>query len=290
MKAFLALAAPAEHAFWQAEEENSSAFEGSLKRVHAVPELNGVFHRTSSGVTLLTAGQSPPPFVNSHARYSKFAYHSQFGFSLPVYETRTEHGVHDSMLAFDDGSGSWRVRNSSKDVQVEGSGVTCSFEPCKGVIVQSLLLATESDWHFRLHRVKTEQSVLCTEQGFALGRAPSHDQPFSFRRESGSAVVRTPIGVSAIVGLSSQVSASIKLVARRGAVQEAQPNSSIVWRRTVIPKLVVELEPGEHWLGCAVMARLGDSESALPALPEGFWPGSALHHGVLPDLTRFLTA
>jgi uncharacterized protein DUF2264 len=63
------------------------------------------------------------------------------------------------------------------------------------------------------------------------------------QKQPGAALAVYPAGWSGIRDLQGQ---------RQGKVVVADPNTNLLHQRTVIPSLLSEHEPGEHWLVCAV--------------------------------------
>ncbi|WP_436635891.1 DUF2264 domain-containing protein, partial [Latilactobacillus sakei] len=79
-KIFLLLALPANHAYWQAEEVALPVM--AETQLLAVPHLLASHDRGHT--VLLNAGQPGPNYhALTNEKYFKFAYSSQFGFSIP---------------------------------------------------------------------------------------------------------------------------------------------------------------------------------------------------------------
>lgn len=254
MKYFLALAAPEEHGFWQAEEESSEQFEAELERIRAEPVAGMIFQRDAAHSLLLSAGQDETRFVNTQAKYGKFAYSSRFGFSIAPPELVPEHGVHDSMLALREKTGPWRVRVRTLESFIDERTVYSRWKPWDDVEVETLLVACGMPWHVRIHRIRSSRGLFSAEQGFALGLDGRESAWFEheYNLERSGICARTGFGTSGIVDLAK---------GRQADLQRALPNTSLLWPRTVIPRLSSELDPGVSVLACAVIAsHRGDTD------------------------------
>jgi hypothetical protein len=116
-------------------------------------------------------------------------------------------------------------------------------------------------WHIRVHRLRSDKPLWSAEGGFALDR--SGDDPIARAGAEGAgeglAWARYPAGGSGLRDLLGR---------RDGRVLRVDPNTNLLRPRTVLPTLVAEHAPGEHWLACAVLAEPeGDAWEATWALP-----------------------
>ena len=262
MKFFLALAAPADHPFWRAEEEPLGPLaEPSTQRCAGM-----IISRTETQAVALSGGQTETLYSNGPAKYAKFAYSSLFGFSVAVHETRRHHGCHDSMLSLREASGSWRIREESEERLIEEGLIFARWRPWPDVTVETVLTGS-APWHLRLHRIRTSRKLWSAEAGFALAWDGVEPGGSGFEKlgDLSSPLARSPYGVSGVRDLRGE---------RSGAVQPALPNTNLIARRTVIPVLYARHEAGTHLLCCAVMA--ADASEAPdwnqpPQLPDGAW-------------------
>jgi hypothetical protein len=109
LKTYLILAMPEDHPFWQAEEQPLPAL--AEKRV--IPHAQQILMHAgqSQHVTMLTAGQLElNNYVNTEAKYTKFAYSSRFGFTIERGRFGLKHAACDSMLLLADGDNYFRGR------------------------------------------------------------------------------------------------------------------------------------------------------------------------------------
>lgn len=257
MKAFLPLALPETHAFWAAPEVPPA--EAELPAVLAQPHAGAVLMRSGGDVTMLSGLQHYAWVRGGAAKYSKFAYSTRFGFSLPADGVGLAHGAHDSMLALSDDEGDdpvhFRVRESAADPVTTPDGtVTSTWHPWPDVEITTWLTAA-APWHLRTHHIRTARPLHTAEAAFALDR----DAGFTLREESpSSAHAITPTGT--LSGLHDLAGT------RTGRVIDLLPGTNVLARRTVLPTLVGQLPPGDHWLRCAV---LGAGPADAGAWDEG---------------------
>lgn len=261
MKAFLPLALPGTHPFWTAPVQPPA----ELPEVLAQPHAGAVLVRSGGDVTMLSGRQQFPWVRGGAAKYSKFAYSTRFGFSLPADRDGQEQGAYDSMLAVSDDTGPetthFRVREGCEDPVTGDDGtVSSTWRPWPDVEITTWLTAA-APWHLRTHRIRTGRPLRTAEGGFAVDR----DGGFTRREEAdGSALAVTAAGdLSGLRDLDG---------ARTGRVLPLMPGTNVLWRRTVLPTLTGELAPGEHWLRCAVLG-------SGPAQPAAAWeqPPPAAH-------------
>jgi hypothetical protein len=189
LKSFLAVGLTEEHAFWTAPERPLPLAVG-----HSVEPIRPPVHlvcHTENHHFLLSMGQYCPwPLKATEAKYGKFAYSSQFGFSVPT-GTLIQQIAPDNTLALSKDRGdTWRVpwkvseysfekaTVRSKDQVMESLPVLKStWRPWKdaGVEVTTHLIPPSKrwpNWHLRLHRFKNrgqgEVHIHCIQGGFAI--------------------------------------------------------------------------------------------------------------------------
>jgi hypothetical protein len=132
--------------------------------------------------------------------------------------------------------------------------------------------AVGRQWHLRLHRLRSPRRLEIQEQGFALGRDALDDRPIerSATDDALGALATTQYGSSAVFDIA--VGRDRPRVLRHARVLHTLPATNVIQRRTVIPRLVGSLDPGTHWLACAVFASenaigLDELLEELPDLP-----------------------
>lgn len=236
LKTYLILALPESHPFWQADEQPLPAL--AEKRV--IPHAQQILIHTDH-VTLLTAGQLElNNYVNTEAKYTKFAYSSRFGFTIERGRFGLKHAACDSMLLLADGDNYFRGRRECETVRVDENYIFSRWSPWHDVHIDSWLVPF-GEWHLRLHRITSARTLQTVEGGFAVMKTDPqlHGRGSYLSADNGS---------SAIVDLSPNIS-------RQPDSVVTPPNSSIMFAGcATIPVLTSTLPQGESWLCCAVTA------------------------------------
>jgi len=236
LKTYLILALPESHPFWQADEQPLPAL--AEKRV--IPHAQQILIHTDH-VTLLTAGQLElNNYVNTEAKYTKFAYSSRFGFTIERGRFGLKHAACDSMLLLADGDNYFRGRRECETVRVDENYIFSRWSPWHDVHIDSWLVPF-GEWHLRLHRITSARTLQTVEGGFAVMKTDPqlHGRGSYLSADNGS---------SAIVDLSPNIS-------RQPDSVVTPPNSSIMFAGcATIPVLTSTIPQGESWLCCAVTA------------------------------------
>lgn len=239
LKTYLVLAMPEDHPFWQAEEQPLPAL--SEKRV--IPHAQQILMHAgqSQHVTLLTAGQLElNNYVNTEAKYTKFAYSSRFGFTIERGRYGIKHAACDSMLLLSDGDNYFRGRRDCDAVRVDENFIFSHWSPWHDVQIDTWLVPF-GEWHLRLHRINSARTLQTVEGGFAVIKT-------AHRLQARGCVLNAENGSSVIVDLSRDLS-------RQPDSIVTPPNSSVMFAQCAsIPVLATQIPAGESWLCCAVTA------------------------------------
>jgi len=265
MKAFGALAASAEHAFWTSDEE-------PLGPLHAPVVLRDAGQVIARGVDHAVVLPSRTAVAldfpeHSSGKYRKFAYSSVFGFSGDVADTYG--AVHtDSMLALTTVDGQRRVRLGVEAAGVdEADGVAVAWStwhPWPDVRVDTVCWVLDSSWHGRVHRVRSARTLSALESGFAVGLdGPDDLARGALVRDGRRAAITTSAGCSAIVDVPLDGSPSRRPIGRNLAV-----NASLVHPRTAVPALECSDLGADATFGAIVLATtsppVGEVEAVVP--------------------------
>ena len=277
MKAFGCLAAPPSHPFWTSKELPWPT--DLFPPLKAIPDPYHIMCRHGGHTFFLSSGQKPH-YAMRHgpAKYAKFAYSSVFGFSCPTGDMDLEQLSADSMLALRDISPgvetcdgeSWRVRRQPFDAEIVGRGtptvhLKASWRPWHDVTVTTLLIPPQKDspnWYLRIHKITSKRPLTSSEGGWATygqgddGRALV--QAFSGVKSGGDEEVgwaraSTKVGCSGLLDLSIGGSSA----QRQGVLVQTDPNSNVIFSRSVLPSLQGDIAPGETWLATAVFGLPG---------------------------------
>ncbi len=246
MKVFAVLALGADHPFWRAEEA-----EYRPPRVLLDEQARLLLTRDAGNRSVIayTAGNHAYEHAHEDEKYEKFAYSTRFGFSAAKEAGTLRKGAFDSMLALRGERGLWHARSGFEAFELSESEVRFHWAPMDGVEIETRLIPWEN-WHVRCHTVRTTRPLEAAEGGFAVCRDFAGDRPcdrVQSERISGDgmAAVRCARGSCAVFGIAGY---------ERGEVVDAEPNTSLMYPRTLIPTLRAKLTPGEARLICAVCA------------------------------------
>jgi len=168
-----------------------------------------------SHVFALTSGQWAG-FGPTHvaAKYAKFAYSNQFGFSVSSEASDLEKGAFDSMLALSEDGRLWRARRTCESVTTESKAVISVWKPWDDVEIKTWLIAA-NPWHVRVHRISAGRKLMTAEGGFAIKSERDLKLPESDWQilEEALAFCDLPWGASGIVNLKGQRESKIVFAA-----------------------------------------------------------------------------
>ncbi|MCU0489960.1 MAG: DUF2264 domain-containing protein [Chloroflexaceae bacterium] len=243
LKAFLPLALPGDHPFWLAEELPLP----ELPPVSPQPHAGMLICRDGGHMFALSGLQHGAWARGGEAKYSRMAYSTQFGVSVPAGPYGLVQGAFDNTLALSDDGLHFRARTEPLEANITAAHVYSRWQPWPDVEVQTWLLP-RLPWHVRIHRIRSARRLLSAEGGWALDRSGDDPGQPQGSDESGPgfALARYPAGWSGLRDLAG---------GRRGEVVRPSPNTNLLHPRTVLPTLHGAHEPGEHWLVCAVIGR-----------------------------------
>jgi len=251
LKTWLILSLPETHPFWLADEEPLPA----LAEKHVIPHAQQILIHAekSQHVTMLTAGQLElNNYVNTDAKYTKFAYSSRFGFTIERGRFGLKHAACDSMLLLADGDDYYRGRRECEAVRVDENYLYSRWSPWHDVHIDTWQVPF-GEWHLRLHRINSARALQTAEGGFAVMKTEHQI------RERGC-YLAAENGSSVIVDLSPAITRLPDSIV-------TPPNSSIMFPAcATIPLLKTDIPQGESWLCCAVFASEKQKLAARPHL------------------------
>ena len=279
MKTFCMMALSPSHEFWKIEEEPLPY--STAKDVLEVAVLEKPRHiliDSGNHHFLLSSGQYCGwPLKATEAKYSKFAYSSSFGFSVPT-GSLIQQMAPDSTLALSEDYGeTWKVRWKSEETRISsvdfrGKGssekipvLVSGWKPSRSsnLNVETTLIPPTRrwpDWHIRVHRISgnkgVNNGVLAVESGFAiLGRQKrdglalpplgwgidAESEPVSTEgsfESSTAALIISSAGASGVRNLAlSSFGSTVKV---KGEVLKPDANTNLMVSRTLIPTLKIE--------------------------------------------------
>ncbi|MBW8248014.1 DUF2264 domain-containing protein [Enterobacter mori] len=251
LKTWLILALPETHPFWLADEEPLPALAEKHVIAHAQQIL--IHAEKSQHITMLTAGQLElNNYVNTDAKYTKFAYSSRFGFTIERGRFGLKHAACDSMLLLADGDDYYRGRRECEAVRVDENYLYSRWSPWHDVHIDTWQVPF-GEWHLRLHRINSARALQTAEGGFAVMKTEHQIRERGCYLAAGN-------GSSVIVDLSPAITRLPDSII-------TPPNSSIMFPEcAAIPLLKTDIPRGESWLCCAVFASETQNSAARPHL------------------------
>ncbi len=258
MKAFLPLALPEDHPFWQTEEREMNVPERFVEE-HSRMLL--VRNGRGTHVQAFQGGNHCPGHAHGEAKYEKFVYSTLFSFSVPRGLMGLAQGAFDSVLAVSDDGLYWRPRFGCDSWDMDARKLSSTWSPYQDVTIETELIPV-SDWHIRVHHIRNGRPLQAADGGFAIAREVGTEELLKILREGAGILGHASWGTSGILSLSGWESAE--------AVY-ASPDTNLMYQRTVIPTLRASLEPGEHTLVSAVLGSDAEGDSLWDNPPE--WQG-----------------
>lgn len=256
-KVFLILALDNDHEIWKISEKAMPFRE--KRRAISKAALCAVHDRGHT--FFLNAGQ---PGANYHTltneKYLKFAYSSQFGFSVPRCCGLKEEAAMDSSIGvqFSDvkmmvsrqrnpveETGPFLTRNRVENISVAEDCAASTWKIGERAELRTYLTSVNG-WQVRIHRISTNEEIVVYETGFAVGNPP--ENPGIFQTDGTGCCFEGERGFTGICSL-------IDGITRTDCAVECNPNTNLMdWEKTALPGLISTLGRGEHLLVTGVYA------------------------------------
>jgi hypothetical protein len=286
LKPFIIIGLPASDPFWKETEVSypSPALDTAW-RVLPAPRQIICNHPAGNHHFLISLAQYIAiPFKGGVAKYSKFAYSSSFGFSVPCGSQGLGQLAPDNALALSrDGMQSWETKYRCaepefKTAAVQGIGsaivpaATVTWWPwaSRDVVVETTVFPPTTrwpDWHVRIHQITVLGRIgklFTAEGGFAVHGRHRKDTlglrsicPVDLDHEC-------DVGVSeGILELEDDNTRSILILSEQGAsgivtnrsdfgqvsALKPEPNTNLMRQRTLVPLIeheVANIDPGRR--------------------------------------------
>ncbi|KAJ0426613.1 hypothetical protein BJY00DRAFT_322829 [Aspergillus carlsbadensis] len=279
LKTFIIIGLPASDQFWQEPETSyqSPALDTAL-RVLPAPRQIICNHPAGNHHFLISLAQYIAiPFKGVVAKYSKFAYSSSFGFSVPCGSQGLGQLAPDNALALSrDGMQSWATKYRCAEPEFKTAtvhGIKSAVVPAatvtwwpwadRDVVVETTIIPPTTrwpDWHVRIHRITVPRKVgkvFTAEGGFAIhGRhkkATLSLHAISLADLDQACDVGVPEG---ILELEDDKTRSILILSEQGAsgiatnrsgfsqvsALKPEPNTNLMRQRTLIPLIEHEVD------------------------------------------------
>jgi hypothetical protein len=266
MKAFACLAAPPNHPFWTSTELPWPTESFPLQK--AIPDPSHIMTRLGNHTFLLSSGQKPHYALrHGPAKYSKFAYSASFGFSCPTGDMDLEQLAGDNSEGVETCDGeTWRVRRQPINPKIVGRGtkdvhLRSSWKPWKNVEVETYLVPPQvnsPNWYVRVHKITTSRKLQSSEAGWAtygqsedgraLVQAFSGEKSKGGDEEIGWARAATSVGCVGVLDIGIKGHDGT----RKGRLVQSDPNSNIIFSRSVLPSLLGDIPEGTTWIATGI--------------------------------------
>jgi len=255
MKAFAVLALPEEHPFWQAEEKTFAPTVSQFLEKHA--RLLLTIAPDGSHVQAFEAGNHGEGHAHDDAKYEKFCYSTAFAFSVPKSSVLLSRGAFDSMLAFSETGKHWHGRYGVEDYRLLPDRVCFTWLPYPGVRVETTLYPV-GEWHIRVHHISSQRELLAAEGAYAIQRERV-GEALHVSADKDYVLLSASYGLSGILALEGY---------ERGEALVVEPNTNLLYARTMIPTLHTRIPKGESLLVCAVLGAVTDGETKWQNKPS----------------------
>lgn len=242
LKTFLLLAVPENHPFWTTEEEKLPFTEKSVQKSSRMIVCHD---KTGREVQAFTSGQHSHEHAHADAKYEKFVYSTTFGFSVPKGRVLLKQGAFDSCLALSEGDGYYKTRYGCESYDIKEDYIESCWKPWKDVIIKSFIVPL-TPWHVRIHVIDTKRTLDAAEGAFSapawIGTNKEYKDKIFYKFDD---------CITGIVDLSGS---------RKAEMVQPEPNTNLLYSRTVIPTLTGRINPGKSVLISAVLGAVSVSK------------------------------
>lgn len=261
MKTFALLILPDDHPFWQVK----AAPFPEIPDTCSMPYADMLVRRYPHHVTAYTPGvYSPFGHGQIVAKYGKFAYDTKFGFSVAKSCYEISENSPDSMLAFFI-DGYVYVRRICEEREIRPDGVWSRWSPYPGITVETTITPT-ADGHIRRHVIESGRACEAYDCGFSVGnRLEDHARreeakEYSLVRNDRMyckvEADRAPESAANGGAADPAVDGSVPVLAAQGVgtVINADPNTNLLYPKTLIPAVKYQIPRGRTELVTKVTA------------------------------------
>lgn len=235
LKAFAFLSLDDNHEFWSAEALPLP----SLDELHMIKEADMLISRDNGNVTAYVAGtQSNFACGQIIPKYLKFAYSTEFGFSVAKSMLSLDEAACDSMLCFivDD---LVLTRRRTSSYKVDKDHISISWSPFNGINVETKIIPNECG-HIRMHTITSDFECVAYDCGFAVSSSDS--DCCEVQVSSSGASAKNNFSSCAVIGGD-------------GHIISASPNTNLMHPKTVIPSVKYAVAKGKTTIKTTVITR-----------------------------------
>ena len=171
-------------------------------------------------------------------KYGKFVYSTVFGFSVSHSSENIAEAAPDSMLAFvPEGEQRVYVRTRSLDYKIYEDRIYSKWSPIKGVVVETTIYPVPFG-HIREHRIESRDFYRAYECGFAVAKS---EPKYECIVKNGCVLVQN---ICQFCKVESVMEKEDTRQIGTPYVIPADPNTNVLYKNTVIPAVVFEIQPG----------------------------------------------
>lgn len=244
LKTFAVLMLSDDHPFWKADTMPLP----ELNMQQALTYADMLLHKYKGHTTAYTPGKySPFGHGQTQAKYGKFAYDTKFAFSIAKSSFELHEAAPDSMLAFVV-NGYVYVRRISEKFEIEEDRVVSSWSPYEGIQVQTIIIPTEAG-HIRNHVIQSEVACVAYDCGFSISAELSSNLIIAEEKDKASAECNT-----ALCEVKGKYVDHRQDKIAQGQVIHADPNTNLLYAKTVIPSVKYKIKKGKNELETTIAA------------------------------------
>lgn len=215
LKAFIILALPYNHPFWNVDIEEFPA----LDKQKLLPEAGMVIQHNGSNMTALIGGcLNYVPHNHIAEKYCKFAYSSEFAFSVPRSNRFFEQAAPDSMLSFEI-DGYIFTRGLCHKVEISKDKILTEWSPFEGINVITEIIPTGKG-HIRKHIIMSEYECIARDAGFSI-----YDKTAECEIRGNMVTVRNSFSFCSVTAGVNGMAEKVRF----------HPNTSLAYQKTITP-------------------------------------------------------
>ena len=244
MKTFAFLMLPDDHPFWVVQAEPLPKLDARCPMKYA--DLY-VYHYGNHSTAFAPGVYSPNGHGQIVAKYGKFAYDTKFSISVAKSCYELHENAPDNMLAFVI-DGYVYVRRICERSEVTDTGIYSKWSPYPGITVETTV-TPGPDGHTRVHDITSDVECEAYDCGFAVDRGDF--TPVGFQSEEGGnfAMAENEHSLCRVTAVEP-----VREGEDRGHIIIADPNTNLLYPKTVIPSIQYKIQKGRQTLVTTVEA------------------------------------
>jgi hypothetical protein len=262
LKTYIILALKEDHPFWTSKELPLP----KLEKTKLLNVPNTIMQRTEDDdVVMLNGGQYPEYHMMHIAeKYAKFAYSAHYGFSASSSYYDFEKCGCDSMLYFSDDGETFRPRREMEILTKNEDYVSSLWKPYPDVEVITYLVPA-GDCHIRVHKIKSNRSIVTREGGFAIELhrgMEAENTPDIFKEIDSSICIKMPWDITIINDLKQE---------RKAVSVCPTPNLNYMATTTIVPVLEDKINKGESKTYVSLVGAFRNKSDYYKNIPDVKW-------------------